>query len=112
MKEAKINIEEPEKPKGRKGAEKADESVEEVLMEEKQETPQENEEVKENLQKDNIEPIQENEQVEEEIKEKNVEVKKYKVLVGILGKTRQGGEIELTNEEAIEFLKEEYIEEV
>ena len=112
MKEAKINIEEPEKPKGRKGAEKADESVEEVLMEEKQETPQENEEVKENLQKDNIEPIQEKEQVEEEIKEKNVEVKKYKVLVGILGKTRQGGEIELTNEEAIEFLKEEYIEEV
>ena len=112
MKETKINIEEPEKPKGRKGAEKADESVEEVLMEEKQETPQENEEVKENLQKDNIEPIQENEQVEEEIKEKNVEVKKYKVLVGILGKTRQGGEIELTNEEAIEFLKEEYIEEV
>ena len=94
MKEAKINIEEPEKPKGRKGAEKADESVEEVLMEEKQETPQENE------------------QVEEEIKEKNVEVKKYKVLVGILGKTRQGGEIELTNEEAIEFLKEGYVEEV
>ena len=112
MKEAKINIEEPEKPKGRKGAKKADESVEEVITEEKQEIPQEKEEVEENPQENNIEPIQENERVEEEIKEENTEVKKYRVLIGILGKTRQGGEIELTDEEAAEFLKEEYIEEV
>ena len=112
MKEAKINIEEPEKPKDRKGAKKADESVEEVITEEKQEIPQEKEEIEENPQENNIEPIQENERVEEEIKEENTEVKKYRVLIGILGKTRQGGEIELTDEEAAEFLKEGYVEEV
>ena len=69
MEEAKINIEETKKTRGR--AKNGDKAVEEIK-----------------------------------------EVKKYRVLIGILGKTRQGGEIELTDEEAAEFLKEEYIEEV
>ena len=69
MEEAKINIEETKKTRGR--AKNGDKGVEEIK-----------------------------------------EVKKYRVLIGILGKTRQGGEIELTDEEAAEFLKEEYIEEV
>ncbi len=95
MEEAKINIEETKKTRGR--AKNGDKAVEEI-KEEVEEIPQ-----------DNIEPIQENEDIKkEEIKE----VKKYRVLIGILGKTRQGGEIELTDEEAAEFLKEEYIEEV
>ena len=38
--------------------------------------------------------------------------KKYKVLIGMVGKIRKGGEIELTDEDAEALLKEEYIEEV
>ena len=95
MEEAKINIEETKKTRGR--AKNGDKAVEEI-KEEVEEIPQ-----------DNIEPIQENEDIKkEEIKE----VKKYRVLIGILGKTRQGGEIELTDEEAAEFLKEGYVKEV
>ncbi|ACZ07731.1 Uncharacterised protein [Sebaldella termitidis] len=50
----------------------------------------------------------------ENIKEKvvNKSTKKYKVLIGMVGKIRKGGEIELTDEDAEALLKEEYIEEV
>ena len=42
----------------------------------------------------------------------NKSTKKYKVLIGMVGKIRKGGEIELTDEDAEALLKEEYIEEV
>ena len=113
MEEAKINIEETKKTRGR--AKNGDKAVEEI-KEEQQEITQNNEEIKEEVEEipqDNIEPIQENEDIKkEEIKEENTEVKKYRVLIGILGKTRQGGEIELTDEEAAEFIKEGYVGEV
>lgn len=63
----------------------------------------ENEEIKENE-----ESGAPNEKEEPESKK----TKKYRVLIGMIGKIRKGGEIELTDEEAKPLLKEEYIEEV
>lgn len=106
MKEADIKIDDLEK--------------EEIKSEKKSNAKKEKEKNQEAVKEDDsAEILKENQNEDdkndtENKKEKvvNKSTKKYKVLIGMVGKIRKGGEIELSDEEAGPLLKEEYIEEV
>ena len=110
MKKAKINIEDTGKiDEKENGNEEIKEN--EIKVEENPETSNADEEIKD----DTPEKTRENEEsgVPNEKEEPESKItKKYRVLIGMIGKTRKGGEIELSDEEAKPLLKEEYIEEV
>ena len=104
MKEADIKIDDLEKE------ETKSEKKGNAKKEKKQEAVKEDDSAE--ILKENQNEDDKNDTENKKEKVVNKSTKKYKVLIGMVGKIRKGGEIELSDEEAGPLLKEEYIEEV